>query len=681
MRIPAGENLGNMTTQAVQSRRSGASPSARADFGGTAQALQGLGAQVMQADQAFERRGEIAAEKDRIEMERQTRVREAADKASALSKMQEAQDALENQHLTLVDSIKTGETPKDKAIEDWGIVRKGVIESALKDVPAQFREVVSSDLGRAGSKLERQVSKAVTMRDQEDIRGSLKTIFESTQRQYMTDPAKAQERLDSTLSSLGPYSGMGPDDIGNMRQSWVENTRLTKANSLINDARKNNKSLSDVEALLQSDEFSVLDPQKKVTLSSQIEGFRAQNDARAEAAARRAQAAQEHRMRVAESAVSAARMLTDQGKSLNEEATTQLIESVKGTPFAEVVPRMLREVSGQTAFGMRSLPEQRQALEALRGDLVKNGTDPETEKRFNKLESIYRAKTDAFKADPMQALVDYGLADNIPPVDMSSIPAAMQGLKERVGLVALAEAQMPRGSPAVSMARPEEAVQLANALSNLPLTEQAATLQQLTNTIGAKQSLALARQVAPKDKALSLAMQADSVATSELILRGARALQEKSVKEDNNVYSSPRVQIIDRIGEAFPIPEMRDDMIEAATLAVYGDMSTGGSGKIKKALKAVGINVAEFNGAKIPLPKDMDEGDFEDRLGTLGPQIMEQAGGKPIMMDGMQVAPDVFAKQLPSAQLMYAGPGRYAVKTSSGIATDINRKPIIIRVK
>jgi hypothetical protein len=681
MRIPAGENLGNITRQAVQTRRSGASPSARADLGGTAQALSGLGAQVMQADQAFERRKEIAAEQDRVEIERQTRIREAADKASALSKMQDAQDALENQHLSLLDSIKTGETPKDKAIEDWGIVRKGVIESALKDVPAQFRETVSSDLNRSGSKLERQVGKAVTIRDQEDIRGSLKTIMESTQRQYMTDPVKAQSRLESSLESLGPYSGMGPDDIGNMRQGWMENTRLAKANLMINDARRSNKDLTQVESALQSEEFASLDPSRKVTLSSHIEGFKAQNDARAEAAARRAQAAQEHRLKVAESAVSAARMLTDQGKSLNEEATTQLIESVKGTPFAEVVPRMLREVSGQTAFGMRSLPEQQQALEAMRGDLVKNGTDPETEKRFNKLESIYKAKTDAFKSDPMQALVDYGLADNIPPVDMSSIPAAMKGLQERVGLVALAEAQMPKGSPAVSMARPEEAVQLANALGNLPLTEQAATLQQLTNTIGAKQSLALARQVAPKDKALSLAMQADSVATSELLLRGARAIQEKSVKEDNNVYSSPRVQITEQIGEAFPIPGMREDMIEAATLAVYGDMSTGGSGKVKKALKAVGINVANFNGAKIPLPKDMDEGDFEDRLATMGPQILEQSGGKPIMMDGMQVAPDVFAKQLPSAQLMYAGPGRYAVKTSSGIATDINRKPIIIRVK
>lgn len=681
MRIPSGENLGRMTTQAVQTRRSGGSVSARSSFGGTADALISAGSQVMQADQAFERRGEIAAEKDRVEMERQTRIREAADKATALSKMQEAQDALEGQYSTLADSIKTGETPKDKAMEDWGILSKGVMESALKDVPAQFRETVSGDLGRAKSKLERQVGKAVTIRDQEDIRGSLKTIVESTQRQYMTDPAKAQARLESSLESLGPYSGMGPDDIGNMKQAWVEGTRLAKAGSLINDARRDNRALSQVESMLNSDEFASLDPQRKITLSSQIEGFRAQNDSRAEAAARRAQAAQEHRMKIAESSVSAARMLTDQGKALSEEATAELIEATKGTPFAEVVPRMLREVSGQTAFGMRSLTEQRGALDALRADLVKSGTDVETEKRYSKLEAIHRAKTDAFKADPMQALVEYGLADNIPQVDMTSVPAAIDGLRQRAGLVALAEAQMPAGSPAVSMARPEEAMQLANALGNLPLTEQAATLQQLKGALGAKQSLALARQVAPKDKALSLAMQADSVATSELMLRGSRALQEKTVKEDNNVYSSPRVQIAELIGDAFPIPGLREDMIESATLAVYGDMATGGSGKVKKALKAVGINVADFNGSKIPLPKDMDEDDFEDRLATLGSQVIGQAGGKPIMMDGMQVAPEVFAKQLPSAQLMYAGPGRYAVKTSSGIATDINRKPIIIRVK
>lgn len=676
MRIPAGENLGNATVQPARSGNPMApsAPSAASFGGGVAQALVGAGQQVQQADQ-------MAARRDQIEQERQAQIRDAADKSKALTQMQQAQDDLESKHADLVEGIRTGVVPKDKAREEWGILSRDSVGPALEGTPTQHREAVQRDLNRATARFDRQVGKAVTLRDQQDIRGSINTIRESTQRQYLTDPKGAEARWTATLESLGPYSGLDPAQLQETQQKWMEDTRYNKASTLVNGAKRSNAELANVEKMLSGDEFAALDPQRRAALTNQIETHRAQNDMRAEAAARRAQAAQEHRLRVAEAEVNAARMLTDEGKMLSESASAALLKATEGTPYAKLVPGMMREAKGQTAFGMQPLEAQAQGLAQMRSELTKNGTDPDSEKRFSRLESIHKAKVTAFKDNPLKALVDYGLTDQIPPIDTSSIAGVVASLEQRAGVVALAEAQTPKGSAPVSLFQPQEAAQVADALAVLPVGDQAKALQQLTNAMGAKRASAFAKQVAPKDKAMSLAMQVDDPGTGELILRGARALREKTVKENNDVYSSPRALITKEIGEAFPNPAMREDMIEAATLASYGQASMGNSSNVKKALSAVGVNVVKFNGAQLPLPKGMDDDALEDRLKASLPQVQAQASEGKIYVDGVPVAADVFAKQLPKAQLVYVSNGRYAVKTGSGVATDANRKPIIIKVQ
>lgn len=676
MRIPAGENLGNATVQPMRGQNAIApsSPTAASFGGGVAQAIDAAGQQVQQADQA-------AARRDQIEQERQRQIREAADKSKALTQMQKAQDDLEAKHADLIEGVRTGVVPKDKAKEEWGILSRDAMTPALEGTPTQHREVVQRDLERATARFDRQVGKAVTLRDQADIRGSINTILESTQRQYLTDPKGAEGRLTATLDSLGPYSGLDPAQLQETQQKWMEGTRYNRASVLVTEARRNNADLAKVEKLLSTDEFAALDPQRRAALNSQIETHRAQNDMRAEAAARRAQAAQEHRLRVAEAEVSAARMLYDEGKMLNESASAALLKATEGTPFAKLVPGMMREARGQTAFGMQPIQAQAEGLAQMRAELTKNGTDPDTEKRFSRLESIHKAKVAAFKDNPLKALVDYGLTDQIPPIDASSIAGVVASLEQRMGVVALAEAQTPKGSAPVSLFQPQEAAQVADALAVLPVGDQAKALQQLTSAMGSKRASAFAKQVAPKDKAMSLAMQVDDPGTGELILRGARALREKTVKENNDVSSSPRALITKEIGEAFPSSTMREDMIEAATLASYGQISMGNRSTPKKALDAIGLNVVEFNDVQVPLPKGMDEGDLKASLKGSLPQVQAQASEGKIYVDGVPVAADVFAKQLPSAKLMYWARGSYVVKTGSGVATDANRKPIIIKVQ
>ncbi len=676
MRIPAGENLGLASSQPVRQLNSAAPAQASADAfgGGVARAITGLGTQVRQLENEEARQA-------RVEMERQAQIAEAADKSRALTQLQNAQDDLELKRDHLLEGVRTGEVPIDKANEDWGILSKDALTPALEGTPTQHREAVQRDLERYISRSQRDVTKAVTVKHQADIRTSIDTIFESTQRQYLTDPAKAEQRLTATIDSLGPYSGLTTEQIATAKQNWMEGTRFNKATTLVTAAKRSNAELSAVEKALSGEEFASLDPQRRAALAGQIETFKTQNEMRAEAAARRAQAAQEHKLKVAEAEINAARMLTDEGKMLNEAAAEKLMQATQGTPYAEVVPQMLREARGQTSFGMQSLDQQAQALDAYRSELTKNGTDADSEKRFARLETIYKAKEKSFKDNPMKALVDYGLVESIPPLDMSSIPAALNSLQQRVGLAALAETQKPKGMGPVSLLQPDEAPLLAEAISVLPIADQAKAAQQIVNAIGPKQASAFAKQVEGKDKALSLAMQVEDAGAAEMIMRGSRALREKSVKQDSSEYTSPRKQVVDIIGDAFPNEQMREDIIEAASLISYGQKSAGGNASVKKALQSLGVNVIKHNGSPLPIPKDMDDGDFEDRLDAALPQIKEQVEDGNVYLDGQPVAAEVFAKQLPNLKLRYVSKGRYAVETASGIATTAQRKPLIIKVQ
>jgi hypothetical protein len=301
----------------------------------------------------------------------------------------------------------------------------------------------------------------------------------------------------------------------------------------------------------------------------------------------------------------------------------------------------------------------------------------------------------------------------------------------------------------------------------------------------------MAQQLDGQDKALGLAFASSGSKTtagrytSELILKGASAIKDKLNIKDSFGFSRNDLQaeISKKVDGAFPDERASGAVKEAAYFIAAGIAQENGgsasSSDIKRAVRiAVGGDIIEHNGKKLPIPAGMDDGEFKDKLRNISPaEIMKQTGstgdkrakgmsepgnidlGKrpsvknkdgsistvrsinvgingaevliPTVSDdgqilsddesvqsylktgkhlgkfdtpenavayakslhklqessylvragGVEMSVEEFAKSIPGQELIYAGPGRYAVIVRGRPVTNSQGRPVYIRVK
>ena len=217
----------------------------------------------------------------------------------------------------------------------------------------------------------------------------------------------------------------------------------------------------------------------------------------------------------------------------------------------------------------------------------------------------------------------------------------------------------------------------------LPVEQRSTAIAQLAQTLGPQQAAALGRQLAPKDKALGIAIGMAGAKTSagrytsELVLRGAQAMRDKSVQVDNRAMTGVRARVAEEIGNAYPNQELRETMIEAAVLAQYG-LEAEGSGDLSRAVRLVTGGIVERGGSKVPLPYGMNAETFDQRLRSLTPLDLRTAQ---VVVAGQKLSTYDFLQQLGDAPLIHAGQGRYAVQAGGGLVQRPDGKPLILEIR
>ena len=665
MRIPDASGFGEVVSDPVKLDRR--QTTADAYGAGIGRAIQNIGMDML-AEQRREQQ-EAAATRD------------AADRATAVRSVHSARDSLAAGADEFDELIRSGELSKEDAPQRWQERSREIVNAHLEGIPERYLPDTQADIESQNARYTRGIQKAITLRDQADVRAGIDSTKESAQRLYMKDPAAAQAMVDGAYETMGPHSGLAPDVRAKDRQSWMENTRFAKASEMIVGARRDNKALGKVEEALTSDEFAPIDPQRRVQLMTQIEGFKVTNIQRAEAAARQAEAKREHQLKTAESAYNAASGLVLTGKMLSPEYVTKLTQDTAGTPFADALPELIRQAPERSAFGMQPLSTMDATISQVRASLNARGTDPTTEKRVAQLEHIRDQARKDYAEDPMLAAQERGLVQQIAPVSVQDVPSLLGTLAERTAQAQMVSQQV--GQP-VSPLLKQEAETVGKMLNLLPVEQRSTAIAQLAQTMGPQQAAALGRQMAPKDKAtgIALGMAGDRTSagryTSEIVLRGAQAIKDKAVKEDNAVLTGVRARVAAEIGDAYVNQELRATMIDAAVYAEYG-LQSEGSGDLGRAVRLVTGGITERNGRKLPLPRGVTADEFDKRLTNISPAALRTAlpAGQ-VRVGPATMSLDEFLKEVPNAALIHAGQGRYAVQTGSGIATNADGTPLIL---
>lgn len=669
-RIPDAQGFGQVIAQPERPDRRRDVVTPDANGAGLARAVSGI--------------AQDAIHVQRVEEEQAIRVRDAADRANATRAVHTGRETARAAHDEFVEAVKSGAIPKEEAAERWNTRLQEIRASSLTGVPSKYAKDAGADFDLVGQTLGRGVTKAVTARGQSEVRDGLNSTFEAASRLYMKDPASANAMVDAAVADLGPASGLTPEQLGKARQKWTEDTRFTKASDAIVGARRDNKALGKVEEMLASGEFADMDPQRKVTLAGQIEGFKVSNIQRAEAAAARARAEQDAALRKAEAAYNAASGLVTAGKTLSPEYISQLTAQTHGTPYAAALPDMLKQAPERSAFGMQPIGTMDAVINRARAELNVRGTDPATEKKVNQLEAIRDEKRKAMADDPLLGAMEYG-GPPVDPIDTGSVQGLLASVGSRSGAVTFASQQM--GGQPVSPLTKQEAEAVGKMFTVLPVEQRSTAIAQLAQAIGPQQAAALGRQMAPKDTALgiSFALAGDRTSagryTSELVLKGDQAIKDKAVKKDSAAVSGVRARVAAEIGDAYPDQGVREAMIEGAVLAEYGLQAEGG-GNPRNAVRLVTGGITERAGRKVPLPRGMEAPVFDQRLSSLTAENLRTGlpDGK-VYVSGTSMATEDFLKQVPNAALIHAGQGRYAVQTGAGVATNAAGVPLILEVK
>lgn len=608
--------------------------------------------------------------------------RQAANKAQANALMMQAQDDLALLHDDVGEGVKTGQIDKTKASEEWQTKSRERINAVIETIPQDYRQLAQQQLNHRATVLSRGVQKAVTQRDQSDTLAGIRQTLEYTQRLYAKDPAAADQLTAQTLEQLGPFAGLNAEQIRAAGQQWKESTRFAAATDLVTNARRDNKALDAVTQQLTTDRFADIDPQRKQQLLHQVEGYRVANEQRAAAQAMRAEAQAAAQMRRAEAEFTAASQLVQGGKMLSDAYVASLTQATAGTPFAKAIPELLKQAAPNTAFASQPLAVMDQSINALRAQLNRAGTDPKTEQEVKRLETLRDQARKDYREDPLPAALNRGILTEIAPLDVSNLAAVRRGLSARVQQ---ADTVATRTGEPVSPLLRQEAEQVAKLVNALPVDQRSTAIAEIAQAAGPSIAGAIGRQIAPRDKAagLAFAMAGSKTTqgryTSELILKGAQAMRDKSIKEDNAAVTGFRSQVAGLIGDAYLNPEARDAAIDAALLANYGLMAEG-SGNVEQAVRLATGGIVERNGRKIPLPYGMTESEFSQRMQNITAKDIPTTDGK-VYVGGNPVPVATLLENFRAVPLLNAGNGRYAIQTGGGVATDKIGRPIILEVK
>jgi len=622
-----------------------------------------------------------------VQQEReQEAVKQAAARAEAQSTLGAARDQLADLHDAMSNDILTGAIPKDDAEKTWAERSKEVGAAALSNItdPLQ-RTVAQTDIDGLSARLGNRLRRSVETRGRQDVTAGIEQTLEHYSRQYNGDPAGTTAFAMQTVDQLAPFSDKPPTYWQGKKQAWRESTQYTAGFELVNAAKNDPKLLTAAETVLATERFADLDPQRRAVLVNQIDGHRTRLAQEAEVRAARAQRLADASLRRAGAEFETFQALADKGGALSPEYIDRVMKATAGTPYAAGVSGLLQQVREVGGLAAQPIATQQATLDAINAHIVKNGRSPELDKRKEQVEKVLKGSQQDYAADPLRAAQERGLIELQPLAMSGGLPGILQQIQTRV---TQADTIAPVAGRSVSPLLQSEADQVSQMLASLPADQKAQSLAMLSTTVGPKQAQAIALQINKQDRPLALALALGSGQTtygrpaSTLVLKGAQAIKDKSVKDDNSVATGVRARVAEIIGDSLT-GDAREAAIDSAKLIYYGMQADGQSPRYDNAVRmAVNGQILDYNGGKVVAPIGMDEPALKAALTKAAPAALtKQAPDGTVYAGGQPVGSAQFLAALPGAQLLPADDGLYYVQTSQGVVTNAQRQPIKIGVR
>jgi hypothetical protein len=602
-----------------------------------------------------------------------------AERVSQLTAHATIQTGLADLHDEITAGVTDGTLNQLDARKQWTERSAKVVGDQVAQLPPDLGTLVNAEMMGLTGRLNNSLEDTYRKRNQQDADAGLMTYKEQMQRFAGTDMAAAVKQWESVARESGAQAGWSPERIAKEVQGFRETVSYTKGYEAVSTARNDRKGLDRAEALIG--QLPDLDPQKRAVLMDRVASYKLALDQKAELAAQRGARQAEASMRRAESAFNTFQALADKGTVLDPAYIDQVVSQTAGTPYQAGVRALAQQAVDSGGFAAQPISAQQSALDAVNAQIAKSGRSPALDKRKEQIEKVLiGSKSDLEKSGGLRAAVERGVIDQIAPLDVRSVDGLTQGLAARVEQADTVGRSWAGSS--VSPLLPEEADALAGTLGNLAPAARSTFIATLSKAVPPKQLAALARQIDGKDRALALSMALGTSGTSagrytsELVIKGAQAIKDKGVKLDSSAVTGTRARAAEYLGDAVQ-GKAREDVLDTAAL-IFAGMEAEGSGDINRAVRlAVGGDVIERNGKKIPIPAGIDPDKFEAAVqGT----ARRAVGTGQVYVSGKAMDAETFLKALPGADLQPVGSGRYVVRSGSGLVTVDGKKPLVLGV-
>lgn len=449
--------------------------------------------------------------------------------------------------------------------------------------------------------------------------------------------------------------------------------------------------------------LSSMTPQALQGLIDKASGLVAQQQAAQDAAMLRAAAEQDRRLKHAEAEFKVFQAMTDKGTALAPGYIESALQATAGTPYQTGIRALAQQAQETGGLARQSIADQRAALIAIDAQIAREGRSPALDKRREATEKVVKGTEADFKAEPLTAGLQRGWITALQPIQFGGgIDGLLPQVQQRTQLAA---AVGHRAGVPVSPFTSDETRDLFSRIASQPAAQRSQTLAALSQSMPPDQAQALAAQLDSQSKsdqnrgfAAALQAGADRTTagryTSEIILKGMQALQDKTIKEERQAVEGWRPKIAafladKETGAAFRNPQDAAFIADKARLILAGRISEGGSSgsssDIREAVVlAAGGEIYDHNRQKIVLPPGMDGDKFQAAMRSVKPEALGLPDGNVYINtgNGYQTMPAAdFLKALPAAKLTYIRPGQYAVQAGGTYAAKANGDPVVIEVK
>lgn len=563
-------------------------------------------------------------------------------------------------------------------------------------------ENFTKGLKRADFQGEGLITGAIAKAKTADMRTQTDGILDKLGKQASlpgADPAKLNEQI-SGMDEIGARAyGSG---WAKKKQDWMDANWEANLNQRAMTVRDNMDGIKALEKGITEGEFAdKLDSNKRNSLVAKLEGYRTSLIQRQEAAAARAQREQERVLKRAEAEFNVFQSMADKGTILSPEYINRAVQMTAGTPYQAGVKALAQQAQDTGGMASQPVASQEAALTQVDTLIAQRGRSPELDKRREQIQKVLNGSQADLKANGLRAGLERGVIKDMAPLDVSTPEAFSKSVS---GRMTQAEAVSQWAGRPVSPLDAREADSVRSMLDSLPPKSKAQAVATISEAVGPRMAGALAEQVDKQDRALALAFSTGAAQTtgrtnwlgnqviperytSELILKGAAAIKDGAVMKDDKKVTGWKSTIANEINGAFPDEQAAKAAKDAAYYIAAGfaqeNGGTASDSELKRAVRlAVGGDIIERNGKKLPIPAGMDHGSFETRLKNVPESdILRQAPDGKVRAGGVEMPAAAFAATVPGQELMFAGPGRYAVIVKGRPVVNSAGKPIIIGVQ